>query len=143
MKFPSFLVPLFAAVALAVCGCRSVTGSQSAPKPLEASRLQLLEATITHDESAIQPLLAPDFTWREDDAPLTETAFDFWNRQKLWGVLHDLLEVKTASKGEMKVAPRQAVSENYSGPRLAWRKVGNEWKLAYFFAGSTPVGSAR
>lgn len=117
--------------------------SRGESKPLDSSRLQLLEATITHDESAIQPLLAPDFSWREDEAPLTETAFDFWNRQKLWGILHELLGEPTANKGDLKVAPRKALNENYSGPRLAWRKVGTEWKLAYFHAGTGSAGANR
>ncbi len=123
---------------LATLGCSSPRNASSGTKPLDSARLQLLEATITHDETAIQPLLAPDFTWREDDAPLTETAFSFWDRQKLWGVLHDLLEEKLSTKGDIKVAPRKATNESYTGPRLAWRKVGSEWKLAYFYAGTTP-----
>jgi hypothetical protein len=142
MKFRPPLFLICAALAGWICGCRSVSSAQNRTKPLEAARLQLLEATITHDESVIQPLLAPDFTWREDDAPLTETPFDFWNRQKLWGVLHDLLKEQMASQGDMKVAPRKAASKSdlagYPGPRLAWRKVGNEWKLAYFYAGLSP-----
>ena len=128
---------------MATVGCSSPRSASSGTKPLESARLQLLEATITHDETAIQPLLAPDFAWREDDAPLTETAFNFWDRQKLWGVLHDLLEEKLASKGDIKVAPRKALSENYSGPRLAWRKVGSEWRLAYFYAGAPAATTIR
>lgn len=128
---------------MATLGCRTPRSVTLGSKPLDSARLQLLEATITHDETAIHPLLAPDFAWREDDAPLTETAFSFWDRQKLWIILHDLLEEKLVTKGDLKVAPRKALNENYSGPRLAWRKVGSEWKLAYFYAGTNPQSSAR
>ena len=141
MKFRSpLLVPLCALV-FGITGCQSLKTGQSEARPLESVRLQLMDATITRDDIAIQALLAPDFAWREDDAPLSETAFLFWDRQRLWGVLHELLKEPTAAKGDMKVAPKKSLRDSYTGPRLAWRKVGDEWRLAYFYAGTLPSGS--
>ena len=128
------------AVKALVCGflsaCATTGGSES--EALQSSNLQLMEASITKDQAVVQSLLAPDFTWREDEAPLQETPFEFWNRHNLWGVLNKLLNERTFDQGGMKVAPRAAKSGSYKGPRLAWRKFGTEWRLAYFYAGSLP-----
>ncbi len=105
----------------------------------ESTNLKMMEASITRDQAVIQPMLAPDFTWREDDAPLTETPFEFWNRQSLWGTLNKLLNQKPFDSAGLKIVPRDAKSASYTGPRLAWRKVGDEWRLAYFYPGSTPL----
>jgi hypothetical protein len=143
MKFRPFVLSLLCVSGLVGQGCSSLQSGKGNALPLDSARLQLLEATITRDEGAIQPILAPDFTWREDDAPLTETAFSFWDRQRLWAILHDLLKQPMATKGEMRVAPRNALSSDYAGPRLAWRKIGDEWRLAYFYAGTNPPASQR
>ena len=125
-----------ALICLSLCAC-ATTGKVDRDS-FEASTLRMMEASITRDQSVIQPMLAPDYTWREDDAPLTETPFEFWNRQNLWGTLNNLLNQKTFDSAGVKIAPRDAKSASYTGPRLAWRKVGDEWRLAYFYAGSTP-----
>ena len=104
----------------------------------ESANLRMMEASITRDQEVIQPMLAPDFNWREDDAPLTETPFEFWNRQNLWGTLNKLLNQTSFDSAGLKIAPRDAKNASYTGPRLAWRKVGDEWRLAYFYAGSNP-----
>ena len=106
---------------------------------LEAARVKLMEGSITRDQSVIQPLLAPDFTWREDDAPLDEEPYDFWNRHKLWPQFGALLKENPVPEGDLMKAPRMSLKKNYTGPRLAWRKVGEEWRLAYFFAGTAPA----
>jgi hypothetical protein len=100
--------------------------------------LKVLAGVFLSACAVVQSLLAPDFTWREDEAPLQETPFEFWNRHNLWVPLNKLLNQKTFDQGAMKIAPREAKSASYKGPRLAWRKVGDEWRLAYFYAGSAP-----
>ena len=99
-----------------------------------------MEGAITRDQSAIQSVLAPDFTWREDRAPLDEEPYDFWTRHKLWQELGKTVREQVVQKNGMMLAPPKAVSEGYKGPRLAWRKVGGEWKLAYFLA-SAPTAN--
>ncbi len=103
---------------------------------LDAARVQLLEGSITRDQSVIQPLLAPDFAWREDIPPLNEEPYDYWNRHKLWGNLQETLQQKPAQRDGVWVAPTGALRESYKGPRLAWRRVGAEWRLAYFYPGT-------
>lgn len=116
-----------------VSACATMT---PADPSLEAARVKLMEGTITRDQSVIQPLLAPDFTWREDNAPLDEEPYDFWNRHRLWKDLNDLVKQKPIAKAGLMIAPKEATRAGYSGARLAWRKVGGEWKLAYFYASS-------
>lgn len=109
----------------------------AAPDPaLEAVRVQLLEGAITRDQSVIQPKLAPDFAWREDIAPVDEEPYDFWNRYKLWGELQEALKERPILRDGMWIAPRSALRGSYRGMRLAWRKVGVEWRLAYVYPGT-------
>jgi hypothetical protein len=103
---------------------------------LDAARVQLLEGAITRDQSVIQPILAPDFAWREDIPPADEEPYDFWNRYKLWGNLQEVLKDRPTRRDEVWVAPRSALRESYKGVRVAWRKVGAEWRLAYFYPGT-------
>jgi hypothetical protein len=99
-----------------------------------------MEGAITRDQSVIQPILAPDFTWREDDAPLDEEPYDFWTRHRLWQEFGAVLRQQPVMKGPLMIAPKDSLAEGYKGPRVAWRKVGGEWKLAYFYAS---LGGAR
>lgn len=120
--------------------CVSCATRQPAMDPnLEAARVRLLEGAITRDQSVIQPMLAPDFTWREDLAPIDEEPYDFWNRYKLWGNLREVLQDRPVRREGAWISPRSAVRESYKGPRLAWRKVGAEWRLAYFYPGTALV----
>jgi hypothetical protein len=104
---------------------------------LEAARVQLLEGAITRDQSVIQPVLAPDFAWREDIPPVDEEPYDFWNRYKLWGSLQEALKDRPTLREGVWISPRSALRESYKGGRVAWRKVGAEWRLAYFYPGTT------
>ena len=103
---------------------------------LEAARVQLLEGAITRDQSVIQPVLAPDFAWREDIPPRDEEPYDFWNRYKLWGNLQEALKDRPTLRDGVWISPRSALRESYKGVRIAWRKVGAEWRLAYFYPGT-------
>jgi hypothetical protein len=114
------------------CATRPIAMDQN----LEAARVRLLEGTITRDQSVIQPMLAPDFAWREDLAPIDEEPYDFWNHYKLWASLRETLQDRPARREGVWISPRSALRESYKGPRLAWRKVGAEWRLAYFYPGT-------
>lgn len=114
------------------CAARRVAMDPS----LDAARVRLLEGTITRDQSVIQPMLAPDFAWREDIAPIDEEPYDFWNRYKLWASLREALQDQPARREGVWISPRSALRESYKGPRVAWRKVGAEWRLAYFYPGT-------
>ena len=117
-------------------GCASFSRKPDAE--FESARVKLMEGTITRDQSVIEPLLAPDFAWREDVAPSDEEPFDYWNRHNLWAELQGLLKEQPVRRSGMLVVPRGAWRESYQGPRLAWRKVGAEWRLAYYFSGVGP-----
>jgi hypothetical protein len=104
---------------------------------LEAARVKMLEGAITRDQSVIQPMLAPDFVWREDVPPLDEEPYDFWNRYKLWGDLQEALKDRPTRRDGVWISPPSALRESYKGGRIAWRKVGAEWRLAYFYPGTT------
>lgn len=106
---------------------------------LDEVRIQLLEAVITRDREAISRLLTPDFLWREDESPLEESPFSFWDRHQLWGELQKLIGAKVAKVELIRIAPREAMNPNYLGGRLAWRQVGGEWRLASYFPGLIPL----
>lgn len=124
-------VPGFACFLLTGC---AFSGAKSSDPGLEAARVKMMEGAITRDQSVMQPLLAPDFTWREDSAPLDEEPYDFWTRHRLWQEFGAVLKEKPFAKGTLMIAPKSALGDGYTGPRVAWRKVGGEWKLAYFYA---------
>jgi hypothetical protein len=113
-------------------GCAFLAAPPADPA-LESARVRLTEGTITRDHSLIQPILAPDFAWREDNAPLDEEPYDFWNRHHLWQELGAVIKLDPVPKDGLMVAPIDSKRAGYSGPRVAWRKVGGEWKLAYFY----------
>lgn len=124
---------LAASLLLASCAAKR----SSIDPALEAARVKMLEGAITRDQSVIQPMLAPDFVWREDVPPLDEEPYDFWNRYKLWGDLQEALKDRPTRQDGMWISPRSAIRESYKGGRIAWRKVGAEWRLAYFYPGTT------
>ena len=127
---------LLGLLAVSVISVSCVTKPEVVDPKLEAARVQLLEGAITRDQSVIQPILAPDFAWREDIAPLEEEPYDFWNRYKLWGTLQEALKDRPARRDGVWISPRSALRESYKGGRVAWRKVGAEWRLAYFYPGT-------
>jgi hypothetical protein len=127
----------FCLLALSLLSAGCATRPPVMDPALETARVQLIEATITRDQSVIQPILAPDFAWREDVAPLDEEPYDFWNRYKLWGDLQDALRDRPTYRDGVWISPRSALRESYKGGRVAWRKVGDDWRLAYFYPGTT------
>jgi hypothetical protein len=122
------------AVSLFATGC--ATKPTALDPALEAARVKMLEGTITRDQSVIQPMLAPDFAWREDIPPVDEEPYDFWNRYKLWGNLQEALKDRPTLRDGVWISPRSALRESYKGVRVAWRRVGAEWRLAYVYPGT-------
>lgn len=114
-------------------GC-AVLQSGSGDAALEAARVKMMEGAITRDQSVIQPLLAPDFMWREDHAPVDEEPYDFWSRHRLWPELGAVLRQPLVPRDGLMIAPKDSLRAGYVGSRVAWRKVGGEWRLAYFYA---------
>ena len=98
----------------------------------------MMEGAITRDQAVIKSVLAPDFAWREDKAPADEEPYDFWNRHRLWQELGSVLKENPVRRDEFMLAPKAAARKGYTGPRVAWKKVGGDWKLAYFYP-SSPV----
>lgn len=137
--YPSFRIRFVAAlcllsVSLLFPNCAMMR--LSTDSNLEAARVQMLEGAITRDQSVIQSMLAPDFAWREDVPPIDEEPYDFWNRHKLWGSLREALQDRPVRRNGVWISPKSALRESYRGPRIAWRKVGAEWRLAYFYPGT-------
>ena len=107
-----------------------------AEEALDVIRIRLMEGIITHDKNAISQLLTPDFQWREDEAPIRETPFEYWDRHKLWGDLQRLAGASVVRQERLVLSPKGADKPDFKGARLAWRQVGGEWRLSYFYAGS-------
>ncbi len=122
-------------VCLLGTGC-SLFRSTPVDPALEATRVRLMEGAITRDQAVIQSLLAPDFAWREDHAPVEEEPYDFWNRHRLWSQFGVVLKESPIRHEGLMVAPKDSFREGYKGPKVAWRQVGGEWRLAYFYPGT-------
>jgi hypothetical protein len=129
-------VTLLGLLAVSVFATGCATKQPAFDPALEAARVQLLEGTITRDQSVIQPMLAPDFAWREDIPPVDEEPYDFWNRYKLWGNLQEALKDRPMLRDGVWISPHSALRSSYKGMRVAWRKVGSEWRLAYVYPGT-------
>lgn len=119
-------------------GCAGVSNGGRLGEGLELMQVRLLEGAITRDKEVLTRLLTPDFAWREDEAPVQETAFEYWDKHKLWGELQRLATLPVSRTGRIRVAPIEAESAGYKGAKVGWRQVGGEWRLAYFYAGSLP-----
>ena len=137
-RFEALRVLSLGVGALVFSGCSALVFHPS-DAALEAARVKLMEGAITRDQAVIQPLLAPDFVWREDKAPLEEEPYDFWSRHRLWQEFGGVLKQPLVRKNELMVAPKDSLGEAYVGPRVAWRKVGGEWKLAYVLPDPAPA----
>jgi hypothetical protein len=137
-RFEALRVLSLGVSALVFSGCSALV-SHPSDAALDAARVKLMEGAITRDQAVIQPLLAPDFVWREDKAPLEEEPYDFWSRHRLWQEFGGVLKQPLVRKNELMIAPKNSLGEGYVGPRVAWRKVGGEWKLAYFLPAPAPA----
>ncbi len=67
---------------------------------------------------------------------MDEAPFDFWDRHRLWETLARLLKARMARQEGWYVSPSEAVRKVYTGPKMGWRKVGEEWRLGYFYPGA-------
>ena len=77
--------------------------------------------------------MAPDFGYRWDPAPAGETAFQYWDQNKLWAELSSVLKERFSPKDLYMVAPPLAVDDpNSPGYRAGMRVFGGAWKFAYF-----------
>jgi len=131
--FARWVLATLASLSVLLSACSSLRGPGS-DASLDAACVRLMEGAITRDQAVIQPLLAPDFSWREDKAPIDEEPYDFWTRHRLWQEFGAALKEKLTLKEGMMLGPVRQLPDGGKGARLAWRKVGNEWRLAYFYA---------
>ncbi|MEO6742832.1 MAG: hypothetical protein ABIP20_21540 [Chthoniobacteraceae bacterium] len=115
---------------------------QNGDASFEAFLGRLRKAAEARDKVMLVSMMAPDFGYRWDNAPDGETAFAYWDRNKLWGQLVSVLRERFTPHDAFMVAPPQfAQNENYPGYRAGLRMVNGSWRFAYFVP-APPAGEA-
>ena len=105
---------------------------------------RLRKAVEARDKVALVSMMAPDFGYRWDKAPEGETAFAYWDRNKLWGQLAVVMRERFTPHEAFMVAPPQfAQSESYPGYRAGLTMVNGSWRFAYFVPAPTPGDAAQ
>ncbi len=94
---------------------------------------RLRTAVGKKDLPVLASMMAPNFGYRWDTAPEGEDAFQYWDRNNLWGELQAVLKEHFVVHEDFMVAPPQVASDpNYTGYRAGMRTVGGSWKFVYF-----------
>ena len=94
---------------------------------------RLRRAVAGKNHAMLQGMMAPDFGYRWDDAPVGESPFIYWDKNNLWPELNAVLREEFVPNELYMVAPPAAVSDpNYKGFRAGLRIVNGSWKFAYF-----------
>ena len=113
---------------------------QSSDASFQAFLGRFQKAVELRDKVVLASMLAPDFGYRWDKGPEGETAFAYWDRNKLWGELAALLRERwTPHDAFMVVPPQFAQSDNYPGYRAGMTMVNGSWRFAYFVS-APPAG---
>ena len=104
---------------------------------------RLRKAVEARDKVMLVSMMSADFGYRWDDPPDGETAFAYWDRNRLWGQLASVMRERFTPHEAFMVAPPQfAQNENYPGYRVGLRMVNGSWRFAYFVP-APPSGDAR
>ena len=99
---------------------------------------RLRKAVEMRDKVALVSMMAPDFGYRWDNGPEGETAFAYWDRNRLWGKLAAVMQERWTAHDAFMVAPPQfAQSESYPGFRAGLTMVNGSWRFAYFVPAPT------
>ena len=94
---------------------------------------RLRTAVAKRDRQMLASMMTPDFGYRWDNPPPGEVVFDYWEQQKLWGELNNVLRQKFEPNELYMVAPPEVVTTpNYPGYRVGMRLIGGSWRFAYF-----------
>jgi hypothetical protein len=90
-------------------------------------------AAAARDRDALADMMTRDFGYRWDAAPEDETPFSYWDAQKLWPRLREVVSQKwTAHDGYM-VVPAAAAEDAASGSfRAGIAMIDGAWRFAYF-----------
>jgi hypothetical protein len=138
---------LCALVLVSVTGCNSLNTpykkkdeeekkpmrDQSSDQSFMAFLGRLRLAVAKRDKPMIASMMTPDFGYRWDNPPAGETPFDYWDKQKLWGDLSDIIKQRFVPNGLYMVSPPQVVLDpKYTGYRVGLRVVNGSWKFGYF-----------
>jgi hypothetical protein len=104
---------------------------------------RLRKAVELHDSAMLAGMMAPDFGYRWDRGPETETPFSFWDRNKLWGELSAAVRNHWTPHEAFMVSPPQfAQNPNYPGYRAGLTQINGSWRFAYFVPAPPPLEDA-
>jgi hypothetical protein len=95
---------------------------------------RLRTAVEKRDVQMLASMMAPDFGYRWDTPPAGEDPFAYWERNRSWGELAQLMRAQWVPyDGYMVVPPQFAADpEGYAGYRAGVRMVNGSWRFAYF-----------
>jgi hypothetical protein len=94
-------------------------------------RLKL--AAAARDRDTLADMMTRDFGYRWDAAPEDETPFSYWDAQKLWPRLRDVVSQRwTEHDGYMVVPPPGSEESASGGYRAGIAMIDGAWRFAYF-----------
>ena len=94
---------------------------------------RLRTAVEKRDGPALASMMASDFGYRWDEAPQGEDPFTYWDRNRLWDELANLMSQRWVPyDGFMVVPPQLAEDSDYAGFRAGVRIIDGGWRFAYF-----------
>ncbi len=147
-----FLLSLFLVGAFAGCEAPYKKSDAAEKRPMKdqakdptfqafVGRLRI--AVGKKDRPMLASMMTQDFGYRWDNPPPGEVIFDYWEKQKLWGELSNILRKGFEPNDLYMVAPPEVVTNsNYSGYRVGMRIVGGSWRFAYFVPPEPPGAAA-
>lgn len=94
-------------------------------------RLKL--AVAARDRDTLAEMMTRDFGYRWDAAPEDETPFSYWDSQKLWPRLREVVSQRWSEHdGYMIVPPPGAEESTTGGFRAGIAMVDGSWRFSYF-----------
>ena len=93
-------------------------------------------AVANKDQATITSMMAADFGYRWDTAPVGDNVFTYWDLNESWPVLSKLLREKFVAHDGYMVAPAVVATDpSFHGFRAGMRMLNGSWKFAYFVPG--------
>ena len=145
MNFRPLLLLVTATCALALASCK--TPYKESDKKREEKKKdmsgdhsfqsfvgRLRIAVKTKDHEVLAQMMSPNFGYRWDTAPEGETAFSYWETNKVWPELEAVLQEKFVPYADFMVAPPKFAEEpnTYPGYRAGLKQVNGSWQFVYF-----------
>jgi hypothetical protein len=110
------------------------TKDQSGDHTFQGFVGRLRTAVDRKDTQMLASMMAEDFGYRWDSAPPGDDPFSYWERNRSWGELSNLMRAQWVPYDGYMVVPPAFVEDpaNYGGYRAGVRMVNGSWRFSYF-----------